>query len=570
MEYTRLLISIIGFLLMATSIMSRNYILLLLGIIFIIMFNFEYIFKKFNFLSFKRYVKNQDTSKLVILKVKDLQYDYRDLSENELKSKIILFYKVLNNIKNIDIIIRKEYVDKQKYLNNLILKAQNLQIMLDADPSNEKARKELEFVRTVSKKIVEGEEPFKYSMYFVIKGENENEVRANVEIVKRGLSSLGIEIEEVKDSGPFFRGKLDDKKIILPTLIPYITPFAFTSKVRTEFISEGVYIGRDIETATPVFWNYKRIINPHILVIGPTGSGKTEFLLSVASKLSLIEDKLVIIYDTKGDIKKRLKQYKIPFNLINPFVYSLGLLNSDYPSIELKSLYIEKILSNSFLLDRLQSSIIYKFLVENPDITDWKEFAEKVSEMLEDTNLSVYFYRIFSILNSFDYHGRTIYENLNKGINVIDLTLISSDEIKRLIINTTLSQLYLNGKVMDDVIDKVVLVDEAWTILREERMPLVSDIVKRGRGYGISLLMATQNLSDLGENADIYLDNVGLLVFLNNGDMKFWEEVRRFAKLNSEDLEKLRYLGRGEALVRIINDPRPIQIKVDPLFGYSL
>ncbi|MCY0860199.1 MAG: DUF87 domain-containing protein [Sulfolobaceae archaeon] len=441
--------------------------------------------------------------------------------------------------------------------------------MLDADPSNEKARKELEFVRMVIKKIVEGEEPFKYSMYFVIKGENENEVRANEEIVKRGLSSLGVEIEEVKDNVPFFRGKLDDKKIILPTLIPYITPFAFPSKVRTELISEGVYIGRDIETATPIFWNYKRIINPHILVIGPTGSGKTEFLLSVASKLSLVEDKLVIIYDTKGDIKKRLKQYKIPFNLINPFVYSLGLLNSSYPSTELKSLYIEKILSNSFLLDRFQSSIIYKFLVENPDIVDWKEFAEKVSEILEDTNLGVYFYRIFSILNSFDYRGKTIYESLSKGINIIDLTLISSDEIKRLIINTTLSQLYLNGKVIDDEIDKVILVDEAWTILREERMPLVSDIVKRGRGYGISLLMATQNLSDLGENADIYLDNVGLLVFLNNGDMKFWEEVRRFAKLNSEDLEKLRYLGRGEALVRIINDPRPIQIKVDPLFGYS-
>ncbi|MBP1357378.1 MAG: DUF87 domain-containing protein [Sulfolobus sp.] len=469
-------------------------------------------------------------------------------------------------MKNIDIIVRKEYINKEKYLNDLLTKAQNLQIILDADPSNERARKELEFTRLVLSKINSGEEPFRYSMYFLIKGKDPAEIKANADLIKRGLAGIGIDVKEIDTLNNFFR-KSARGTVGLPTLIPYISPYSIPSKTKEEYVSEGVFMGYEIESGTPVFWNFKNIINPHVLIVGPTGIGKTEFLLSIASKLGVIYNKTIVIYDTKGDIKKRLKENNIPFKLINPMIFSLGILKSPFATQELRALYIERILANSFLLDRLQASLIYKIIKENHYISSWKQLNDVIVDYVGENELSVYFYRIFDILDSLDYNGKSIYENLTLGINVIDLTLIHSDEIKRLIINTTLSQVHLiYPKIVDNEISKVIVIDEAWTVLKNEKMPLISDIVKRGRGYGISLLMATQNLSDLGENADIYLDNVGLLIFLNNGDMKFWEEAKRFAKLNSEDLEKLRYLGRGEALVRIINDPRPLQVKIDPLF----
>ncbi|TRM74811.1 AAA family ATPase, partial [Sulfolobus sp. A20-N-F8] len=149
-------------------------------------------------------------------------------------------------------------------------------------------------------------------------------------------------------------------------------------------------------------------------------------------------------------------------------------------------------------------------------------------------------------------------------------TTIKNEEIRRLIIYTFLYEIY-NKISLDNVfeIPKVFIVlDEAWTILKAENedYPIVADLIKRGRGHGISIIMATQNIEDLGELANIYLDNVGLALFMNNGDRKFWEEVKRFTSIDDELIgNRLMYLNKGEALIRFLGDPRPILMKLDLL-----
>jgi len=95
---------------------------------------------------------------------------------------------------------------------------------------------------------------------------------------------------------------------------------------------------------------------------------------------------------------------------------------------------------------------------------------------------------------------------------------------------------------------------------------VLGDIVKRGRGHGIAVFLATQNVSDFQGLEDLVLENVSNLVILSNGDMKFWEEVgQRFVFLSKEEIRtKLMYLKRGEALVRLSNDPQTL---ICP-FGY--
>lgn len=159
-------------------------------------------------------------------------------------------------------------------------------------------------------------------------------------------------------------------------------------------------------------------------------------------------------------------------------------------------------------------------------------------------------------------------------INLIDLTLIKSEEIKRLIIYTLIQELY-NKFSLEKIYDKprvFLVLDEAWTILKNESedYPIVADLIKRGRGYGISIIMATQNLEDLGDLANIYLDNIGVSVFMNNGDKKFWEEIRRFVNVDNDTLSNnLIFMNRGEALVRFLGDPRPVIIKLNTLAGSS-
>jgi len=150
-------------------------------------------------------------------------------------------------------------------------------------------------------------------------------------------------------------------------------------------------------------------------------------------------------------------------------------------------------------------------------------------------------------------------------VYVVDLSLIKSEELRRLIMLSVLTKIYNKYSVADDKLKIALVVDEAWSILKSaSEYSIVMDLIKRGRGFGIMLLMATQNIIDFGQYSDIYLQNIGLIAFMNNGDKKFWQEVTRFVNVNDEEIEQqLTFLGRGEALIHFITDPRAVLVSLD-------
>ncbi|MEM1859505.1 MAG: TraM recognition domain-containing protein, partial [Metallosphaera sp.] len=145
--------------------------------------------------------------------------------------------------------------------------------------------------------------------------------------------------------------------------------------------------------------------------------------------------------------------------------------------------------------------------------------------------------------------------------------------LRRFVIYSFISMLYAYYSSDADVGLRVgLVVDEAWTILKDDdEYGIIGDLIKRGRGHGISLLMATQNIQDLGQNADIFMDNIGTLCFMNNGDKNFWKDVvKRYSNILDGEVEnRLTFLGRGEMLVRFLGDPRPILVAHKPLTGSS-
>ncbi|MEW5902559.1 MAG: DUF87 domain-containing protein, partial [Acidobacteriota bacterium] len=40
-------------------------------------------------------------------------------------------------------------------------------------------------------------------------------------------------------------------------------------------VNEGIYVGKTRWLNVPVFWNFKKLINPHVAIVGITGSGKS-------------------------------------------------------------------------------------------------------------------------------------------------------------------------------------------------------------------------------------------------------------------------------------------------------
>jgi Predicted ATPase len=158
---------------------------------------------------------------------------------------------------------------------------------------------------------------------------------------------------------------------------------------------------------------------------------------------------------------------------------------------------------------------------------------------------------------------------------IIDVSNLSVEEAKRYVILATLTRLYTHfRRSVDRGLRLVIMLDEAWTVVSHQQMArgVLGDIVKRGRGHGIAVFLATQNVSDFQGLEDLVLENVSNLVILSNGDMKFWEEVgQRFVFLPKEEIRnKLMYLKRGEALVRLSNDPRPLLVRLDTFVSQPL
>src|SRR5271157_3948345 len=72
--------------------------------------------------------------------------------------------------------------------------------------------------------------------------------------------------------------------------------------------SQGVYIGKTRFLRTPVFWDPSKLINPHLAIIGITGSGKSYTVKTFLTRASLIWNTNAIILDWVGEYDEWVRQ----------------------------------------------------------------------------------------------------------------------------------------------------------------------------------------------------------------------------------------------------------------------
>lgn len=579
---------IIAIMLTAIAVLTRQIFFIVLDagfIVFLIIANKEKLSnlssgtgkQQLNVIVEDGYYKIGKTVKAILV-VDDIPYDYRDLSDESLRARIVHFNKMLEMMSEVEYIVKKEKIDKNKFLAKLFNKAQRLRVTVGTDPSNYRAKNELQLVQAMINKINEGEMPFRFIIYFVVKGNSVKEAKSNAELMKKGLEGIGLKPRFAKKKEIIAlltdTIKATGKKPVLPTSAPYLVTFALPKAPKYQFFEDGIYIGKEIGTDRAVFWNYNSMINQHTLIVGPTGSGKTETLIALAYKVSMFSGIPIVFFDTKSDIKLRLKKYHMNPKIINPLIYSLGLLKPDTMSLDAYITQVQSILEYSFQLDKYAASVLYKALknaFQKYEDPTWDNVLQEIEEMDVQTQIKTLLTRIITQVKEYDSDKKyTVVDMLNDaGLYVIDLSFIKSEDIKRLLMLSILTKIYNKYNVAEDKIKIGLVVDEAWTVLKDsDQYSMIADIVKRGRGYGLVLLMATQNLIDLGQYKDVYLENIGLIIFMNNGDKKFWEEVSRFVNINDDEVkQELTFLGRGEALLRFITDPRPVLVKLDTFAG---
>ena len=282
--------------------------------------------------------------------------------------------------------------------------------------------------------------------------------------------------------------------------------------------SKGIYIGRSRYTGVPVSWDPSKLINPHMGIIGITGSGKSYFLKSFLTRASIVWNSNVIILDWVGEYSTWVKQ--AGGKVLDLSKEKMNIFDLSYSS---KSIRIKQIISAFDILADLKN-----FPNEREDIEDSLEelYKKKKRPRLIDLIAILKKHKkskAARILKRFTYEDMDFFSgyssaNIKKlatsGLISIDLHSLPTEEMRSLAGLTILQYLKELMRASpyeeDKGIKLFVVLDEAWKIASDEESDVI-DIVREGRKYNFALIVASQNPSDMHKTI---FSNVGSLFIL--------------------------------------------------------
>jgi DNA helicase HerA-like ATPase len=354
----------------------------------------------------------------------------------------------------------------------------------------------------------------------------------------------------------------------------YFSPFLRTSLHSRGIHKSGILIGRIINSGRNVFWNPNSSMSPHIIVVGPTGSGKTETLISIATKMHSLLSTTILAIDVKGDIEARLLKRGYLFRSIDVPRTPLGSLYPFYIDPNARAGQVFEAIVSSFDVNDIKiQAAIYKAIkraYEKTPTPTWQNILSELSQ--EDEHVRIMISRIIDEISYLDSGKQQIghYEIVEGEINIISLSKISKEKEETLsyAMNIVFQDMlnYMSSRHVDPrYVGGAIVIDEAWILTRKGRSSTrLLNLVKLSRGYGLSVLLATQSFRDFGDDWDRILENSGLLIALSNPSKRFWSDASKFLKIDRETIEELMVvMGRGDALIRILPDPRPLPVSLE-------
>ena len=101
--------------------------------------------------------------------------------------------------------------------------------------------------------------------------------------------------------------------------------------------NNGIFIGNSGKMNVPIFLDFGSLFNPHVFIVGMTGSGKTFLMKSLLMRLSFIIDARVIILDFTGEYQE-----------------IANLIGADFHSCADKAISMDTSRSSYFMLKNLK------------------------------------------------------------------------------------------------------------------------------------------------------------------------------------------------------------------------
>ena len=340
--------------------------------------------------------------------------------------------------------------------------------------------------------------------------------------------------------------------------------------------TDSIFIGITRRFGVPFTWTFNTLTNPHLSVVGITGSGKSFFVKTFLIRASYVWGTNAIIIDWAGEYKGWVKQSggtvvsfgkgdylnlmdlagAKPIDRVKQIMNSLDILTdiSNFP--EQKRLTSEAIEQSYLNAGFIMASVP----VGDRDAPTLKDVVGLLEEKLQEGTYqypaelenAIYRLRQFSREGE-DYFAQKSTIDLDKiissGLVAIDLSGLPDEKFRALaalfILQTLKEKMRLAGWSAAKGLKAIIVLDEAWKVASDERSDAIT-IIREGRKYQFGLIVASQNPTDINE---AIFSNVGTNVILKIKFQKFMDYLQGSLNFSQFIRGEISKLGVGQAAI---------------------